>query len=197
MNDACRMECRKEARPSHAPTKEASSSFCIPHSSLFIPRARAFTLLELVLVMVIISIVLAMVAPSLSGFSAGRDADFAAAQLVSVGRWAREQAISEGRVYRLNFDESSQTYFVTAQVGGTFVRPEVEFGQLFEVPEGVVMAWTAPREGGVAVIDFFPSGRCQPALVTAVARDGQETRIASLSPTEPLRVLEPGEAVPG
>ena len=82
----------------------------------------------------------------------GRDAEFAGAQVMTLSRWAREQAISDGRVYRLNFDESSQTYFVTAQVGGTFVRPEVEFGQLFEVPEGVVMAWAAPRISRAPVI---------------------------------------------
>ena len=161
------------------------------------PARRGFTLLELVLVMVIIAVVLAMVAPSLSNFTAGRDADFAASQLVSVARWAREQAISEGRVYRLNFDEASQIYFVTAQVGGTFQRPPVEFGQAFDIPDGVVMKWAAPRDGALAVVDFFPSGRCQPARIDVLSRDGQVTTIASLSATEPPRVLAPGEAVPG
>ena len=147
--------------------------------------------------MVIIAVVLAMVAPSLSNFSAGRDADFAASQLVAVARWAREQSISEGRVYRLNFDATSQSYFVTAQFGGTFQRPQVEFGQVFTAPDGVTMSWDAPRDGALAVIDFHPSGRCQPARVQVLSRDGQVTTIAALSATEPPRVLEPGEAIPG
>jgi type II secretion system protein H len=177
--------------------RHSSSLFGIRHSAVGISPSSGFTLLELVLVMVIIAVVLAMVAPSLSGFSAARDADFAAAQVISVSRWAREQAISEGRVYRLNFNPSSQEYFVTAQVGGTFQRPPVEFGQVFTVPEGVVMTWDAPTDGGAAVIDFFPSGRSQPARIHVVARNGQVTSIASRSATEPLKVLTPEEAVAG
>jgi type II secretion system protein H len=198
LNDECRTN---DGAAGTAPAfcMEVSSSFRARHSPFSTPsrRRRGFTLLELVLVMVIIAVVLAMVAPSLSGFSAARDADYTASQVISVSRWAREQAISEGRVYRLNFNPSTQEYFVTAQVGGTFQRPPVEFGQVFTVPEGVVMAWEAPTDGGVAVIDFFPSGRSQPARIEVVARNGQVTSIASRSATEPLKVLTPEEAVAG
>ena len=62
------------------------------------------TLLELVLVMVIICTILAMAAPSLRGFFTSRETSDAAAQIVALTHLARSQAITEGRVYRLNLD---------------------------------------------------------------------------------------------
>ena len=156
--------------------------------------AGGFTLLELVLVMLVLTVVLAMVAPSLSGFGAGRDAEYAGAQLMTLSRWAREQAISEGRVYRLNFDPSKQVYWVTGRVGGTFQPVQDEFGSDKYLPDGVEMAWTAPQENGAYVIDFDPSGRATPVRIQVRARTGQVTIIGNRTATEMLRVLTPQEA---
>ena len=157
----------------------------------------AFTLLELVLVMLVLSVVLAMVAPSLSGFGAGREAEFAAAQVMTLSRWAREQAIADGRVHRLHFNASTGVYWVSAQVGGVFQRIPGEFGQDFPLPDGVTMEWDAPSDGGAYCIDFHPSGRAQPARIKVTSRDGQVTFIGSRSATEMLRVLTPQEAAAG
>ena len=163
------------------------------------PRAndRAFTLLELVLVMLVLSVVLAMVAPSLSGFGAGREADYAGAQVITLSRWAREQAISDGRVHRLNFNPTSGTYWVTAQVGGTFQPVPGDFGQQFPLPEFVTMAWDTPQADGAYVIDCYPSGRTGAARIQVTSRDGQVTLIGNRTATEPLRVLTPEEAAAG
>src|SRR3972149_3661562 len=67
-------------------------------------RSVGFTLLELILVMVILSTVLAMAAPSLRGFFASRQIQDAAAQILALTQFARSQAVSEGTTYRLNFD---------------------------------------------------------------------------------------------
>jgi type II secretion system protein H len=172
------------------------SRFCIRHSAFGI-RRRGFTLLELILVMLIMTVVLAMVAPSLSGFGAGREAEFAGAQLMAVAHWAREQAVSEGRVYRLNFNPSTQTYQVTAQVGGVWQQVGEEFGSEFAVPEGVVMQWDAPQDNGAYVIDFLPSGRTRPARIQVTSRDGQVSYIGNRTATEPLRVLTEAEVRAG
>ena len=79
---------------------------------------RGFTLLELILVMVILSTVLAMAAPSLRGFFASRKTHDTAAQILALTQFARSQAISEGIVYRLNFDTRQRTYWLTAQQAG-------------------------------------------------------------------------------
>jgi prepilin-type N-terminal cleavage/methylation domain-containing protein len=182
-NAECRMTwSRRRLRAGGRP------SFC---------TSRGFTLLELVLVMLVLSVVLAMVAPSLSGFGAGREAEFAGAQLMTLSRWAREQAITDGRVYRLNFNPSTNVYWVTAQVGGVFERVNNEFGQDFPLPDGVLMQWDAPQDGGAYCIDFHPSGRAQPAQVRITSRDDQVTIIGNRTATELLHVMTPQEAQAG
>ena len=149
------------------------------------------------MVMLILSMLLAMVAPSLSGFGAGRDAEYAGAQLMTLSRWAREQAISEGRVYRLNFEPSSQSYWVTAQVGGVFENVNDEFGRVFALPDGVIMSFDAPQEAGAHVVDFFPTGRGQPVRIQVTSRDGHMTFIGNRTATEMLRVLTAEEVTAG
>jgi prepilin-type N-terminal cleavage/methylation domain-containing protein len=173
------------------------SPLCIRHSAFCIRRRRGFTLLELILVMLVLTVVLAMVAPSLSGFGAGREAEFAGAQLITMGKWAREQAMSEGRRCRLEFNPQTQTYRVTEQVGGVFQPVAEAFGAEVAVPEGVVMQWDAPQENGVFVIDFLPSGRTQPARVQVTSRDGQVSFIGNRTATEPMRVLTDAEVRAG
>ena len=70
--------------------------------------------------MLILSTVLAMAAPSLRGFFTSRRLDDAAAQILALTQFARSQAISEGIVYRLNFDTRDRTYWLTAQKAGVF-----------------------------------------------------------------------------
>ena len=147
--------------------------------------------------MLVLSVVLAMVAPSLSGFGAAREAEFAGAQVMTLSRWAREQAITEGRVYRLNFNPSAGVYWVTAQRGGVFERVDSDFGRDFPLPDGVLMQWDAPQDGGAHCIDFHPSGRAQPARIHVTSRDGQVTVIGNRTATELLRVMTPQEAQAG
>jgi Tfp pilus assembly protein FimT len=147
----------------------------------------------MVMVLLILSMLLAMVAPALSGFGAGRDAEYAGAQLMTLSRWAREEAITQGRVYRLKFDPSAQAYQVVAQVGGTFEEVNSDFGRIYTLPEGVVMQWDAPQDGGAHVVDFYPTGRAQPVKIQVTSRDGQVTFIGNRTATEILHVMTPEE----
>src|SRR2546428_10956970 len=83
---------------------------------------RGFTLLELIVVMLVLSVLFAMVAPSLSGFGAGRAAEQTASQIVTLSRWAREQAITEGRSYRLHLGPPNRIYFGTAPTTAALER---------------------------------------------------------------------------
>ena len=152
-----------------------------------------FTLLELIVVMLVLSVLFAMAAPSLSGFGAGREAEQTASQIVTLARWARGQAITEGRVYRLNFDTTNRGYFVTAANGSMFERAGTDFGKDFLVPDGVTVAFELPQVGGLPYLEFLPSGRSQPGRVRVTAKDGQTTELASLSATEPIRVVTAAE----
>ena len=192
-NDECRMMTREKVLKRGIAFRTCRpSSFCILHSSFCIRRG--FTLLELIAVMMVLAILLAMVAPSLGGFGAGRKADEAAANLVSLSRWARDQAVAEGRPYRVNFDAANRVYYVTAAVGGAWQSPPVEFGRPFTLPDNVAIEWKGPQEGGAYYAEFYPTGRCEPVQIKVIAQDGQWIHLACLSAAEPLKVVTPQEA---
>jgi prepilin-type N-terminal cleavage/methylation domain-containing protein len=100
----------------------------------------AFTLIELVLVMVIVAILVGVIAPSLRGFMLGRNTVNTATQIMALAGYARTEAISEGRTYRLNFDQQSGKFWLTDDHGdGTYQAPTSEEGREFQVPTGVKM----------------------------------------------------------
>ena len=183
-NEECRTECGNAGDAALRRGRPASP-FCI--------RTRGFTLLELIVVLLVLSVLFAMAAPSMSGFGAGRAAKQTASQIVSLARWAREQAISEGRTYRLVFDATNHVYFITAANGAVFEREPVEFGRNFTVPEGVDLTFDIPQVAGMPCLDFLASGRSQPGHIRIVSRDGEATELACLSATEPLRVVSADE----
>src|SRR5215208_972893 len=80
-------------------------------------RSSAFTLLELVLVMVIIATVLAMAAPSLRGWHKGSKMKDTAAEFISLTELARTRAVSSTVVHRLMVDSQNGRCFLAMQQG--------------------------------------------------------------------------------
>lgn len=150
------------------------------------------TLLELVLVMVIITTVLAMAAPSLSGFFGSRRTADAAAQIVALTQYARTQAATEGTVHRLNLDLAESTYWLTRAERGTFVELRTEFGRVFELPDATVAAWDAqPGDPPRDYIEFYPDGRAEAASLRLTGRLGEKFTVVCQSPAERFRVVTP------
>src|SRR3954470_17536541 len=80
----------------------------------------AFTLLELILVMLILTLIVGLVVPSLRRFSQGRNLGYAATQITAMANYAHTQAISQGKPYRLNLDPGNGTYWLTARTYDVF-----------------------------------------------------------------------------
>ncbi|MEO8604823.1 MAG: hypothetical protein ABI629_19810 [bacterium] len=136
--------------------------------------AAGFTLIELGLVLLIISVFMVMVVPKFQ--------DQSRAQLISqtrklaaIFRFLQQESILNGRVYRLNFDLDQQRYFVTAADAGD---PEAGFmeekGLVIRdvtLPSNVQISdINAPLTGGkvyegIGWVQFYPDGYVDPSVV--------------------------------
>jgi type II secretion system protein H len=153
-------------------------------------RRKAFTLLELVLVMMIICTVLALAAPSLRGFFTSRETADAAAQITALTQLARSQAVSDGYPYRLSFDTQAGTYWLTVQKGGAFQPLGTEFGRAFRLPDGVqATLQNAVDQAPHAYIQFNVDGSQTPATIRLMDRQGDVMAVTCPSPTAPFTVV--------
>jgi len=150
---------------------------------------RGFTLFELIMVMVIVCIVLGMAAPSLRNFWASRRSDDVAAQLLALTQWARTQAISNGRIYRLNIEPQEGVYYLTVQDGDQFIPLDEEMGRVFGIPEEMRLNMVRSYEAAAPFVEFFPSGRMDPAIISISDPYGAEIRIVCDSPTESFHIV--------
>lgn len=149
------------------------------------------TLLELILVMVILSTVLAMSGPSLRGFFASRRTQDTAAQILTLTRLARSQAISEGIIYRLNFDTQRRMYWLTAQKAGTFEKLKTGFGQIFTLPKDVEMELEGIEEDkNDKFLAFTPHGTVTAGTVRLIDRRGQAVEVTCPTVTESFSIVE-------
>jgi type II secretion system protein H len=161
----------------------------------FRPRS-GFTLLELVLVMMMLTIIVAIAAPSLRGFRGWSQQRDAATQLVAVTQYAKAKAAAEAKVYRLELDGTA--YRVVMQEGPTYIPSADEFGRTVTLPDGVRVEILPIRSSGGYVdrtgISFYPEGRTDPALLRMTDSRGRVTLVACPSPAESFRVVSAQEA---
>lgn len=150
-----------------------------------------FTLLELILVLVILSTVLAMAAPSLRGFFGSRKTHDTAAQILAMTQFARSQAISEGIIYRLNFDTREHTYWLTAQKSGSFEKLKTEFGQVFTFPNDITVELNAvAEEGDEMFLVFTPQGTVTAGTIRLIDRRDLVLEVTCPTVTELFSIVK-------
>lgn len=146
-------------------------------------RPIAFTLLELVLVLVIISIALASVTPSLGGWSRGMKLRTAGDELLAAARLARDRAVTDAAPHAL-----------VARPGGdgwTVERIELVTDGLFDLPpdaedaastrpidghalpEGWSFAIESPTGEPMTRVTFYPDGRGDAAVLRLLDDRGE------------------------
>src|SRR3954469_4995098 len=90
----------------------------------FVYYSRAFTLIELMLVMAILTIAVSISAPSLSHFFRGRSLDSQARMLLAPPRHGASRAVSEGLPVELWFDTQSSKVGLEAEPSYDPVDPK-------------------------------------------------------------------------
>src|ERR1041385_1056727 len=104
-------------------------------------RGRAFTLIELMIVMALLLIVVSVAFPSLKNFFRGRNLDSEARRVLSLTRYAQSRAISEGVPMVLWIDARQRTYGLQAQTGYTVTDSKaIEY----DLAEGLEIEVSAP-----------------------------------------------------
>lgn len=142
--------------------------------------------------LVLISTVLAIAAPSLRGFVRGRQTADAAAKVLSLTHLARSRAASQGCIHRLNFDAEAGTCWLTMQQAGTFVEIEGSHGRHFRLSARVSVALGSSADTEpLQYVQFYPDGRCDPATVELTGGQGDVLQVTCLSPSERFRVVSP------
>lgn len=140
------------------------------------------------MVMIIIAIVLAAAAPSMSGFARGRRTQDAALEMLAVLKEARTRAISEARIYRIMFPNQDQ-YAGFVLEGGRPVPVDDRLGKSRQMPVDTHFTIIRADNGPVQYLDFYPSGRVDVASIVITPLRGQPTRIVCDSPTEGYRIV--------
>jgi type II secretion system protein H len=130
----------------------------------------AFTLVEMVLVMTIMTILLSIVFPSLQGFFRGRNLDNEARRFLSLTRYGQSRAVSEGIPVELWINPKQGSYGLQALSGYTETQTNAinfnldETVQIaFSAPSSVLVRsnyWTQAKAqfGAVTKIRFQPDG---------------------------------------
>ena len=159
--------------------------------------APAFTLLELILVLLIMAVLLSVVAPSLQRFYTARMVEDAAGHLAAICRQARIRAIDEARQYRLHVDPGDREYWLTRETDGQHGRLETELGRTFQWDERLEATWEGgTRSGDGFELTFYPDGRTQPMRMRFEDRTRREAvTVLCESISEPFRIVRSTEEV--
>lgn len=157
------------------------------------PSSTAFTLLELVLVLVVICTALAVAAPAMRGWSSGSRLRDAGDQFLALTRWARSQAVADSRVYRLYVEPGAAQYWVAVQDGLEFVSIGSSLGQVFTLPNEMTIELTGVESASqpLEFIEFDPTGRTWPARVRISLDVDDFLEIACESPADEFRLMTP------
>jgi Tfp pilus assembly protein FimT len=106
-------ELRSQPRQS-AGRLEADSFFEIRHPKF----SRAFTLIELILIMALLVVITSLVAPAMANFIRGRALDSESRRLYSLMAYAQSRAVSEGVPVMLWIDAKNGAYGISEEMAG-------------------------------------------------------------------------------
>jgi prepilin-type N-terminal cleavage/methylation domain-containing protein len=154
-------------------------------------RRAGFTLFELLLVLVLLALGTALVAPRIAPL-AGRRMDSAIRQVHSAARHARSIAVTRGTGARLCFDAGARRWWLETETDpfgspGLFEPPGDEWGAGAVLPEGVEFE-SLPAE----TVPFRPDGTAEDALVV-FAGAGERRALEVRGYTGLSRILEEEE----
>lgn len=163
------------------------------------PARRGATLLELVLVMMVIFILAAVVAPRFSDFFPALQVRSAADTLFATAGKARADAVLTGARHRLVIDPAAKTYWIAyeprpfkepgtfAKLGGAWTDEEIPRDVVLESVEGF------GTDEGRRFLDFLPDGSAKQASLV-LSNDRGDRRTIKIAAATGIATIESAEA---
>jgi len=135
---------------------------------------KAFSLLELLIVMTLIGLITAVAAPNFGHSLSPLQARSSTNKIASILRYARSQAVTRQQVCRVMFDipERRVTLLAKSATGAT--------NETYRLPEGISMQPVGPGvapEAESFSIDFYPGGNSSGGQLTLTGKSGREYRV--------------------
>ncbi|MFA7236823.1 MAG: GspH/FimT family pseudopilin [Phycisphaeraceae bacterium] len=166
-----------------------SGSWHIAHHTSHI-AFRAFTLIELILVLMLITLTLAMTAPSFRGWSRGGKLRDAADQFQAATLHAQSQSAAQALTYRLQIASDGKSYQLTPLASDS--TSDASASQTFTLPDHLTIQLLHVTGGDGSSIRFSPTGSTTPAQVRIAADWGDSIILACNSAIAVFtRVKEP------
>lgn len=147
-------------------------------------------MIELIVVLMLLSVMLAMAAPSLRGWGRGAKLTDATREVLATAHWARAEAIASATTHRLEINTTSNTYLVTRLDGTAYTPVAGEFGQANALPIGFALQLVSGGVDGNGV-EFYPTARCTPAMLRVVSPTGETHELACNFPADVMRIVSP------
>lgn len=122
------------------------------------PRNNPFSLLELIVVMVLLTMATALLAPRLSGFFRGRRLDDEARRLWALTRYAQELAITSAVPVAVWVDVASGTYGLEAEPGYGYTVAPLRYDLRSDVEVTSTPSAGTPAVAGVQRLVWWPDG---------------------------------------
>lgn len=157
----------------------------------------AFTLIELILVMVIISILIAVASPALSRLNRGQRIDGLARTLVALHEQARGLAMRDGRSTRLVIDPDEHEVWIELEQPGGYAEVAESWGRRIAIDKTITLSFEgATRDGDTYTFACRANGVVQPGRVELLGASGREVRVETPSASEGFVIAKADQAEP-
>ena len=160
-------------------------------------RDKGFSLIELIVVMILLSLTGALVVPSLSRFSKGVELKGAVKRVAAILRFSRSEAVNQGRVYQVVFDADMRQVRVQPVVAEEKKAegepaPEKPSEKVYSMPPNVQIKEVKVEEpefpSELPTIEFYPNGGSNGGSVLLDGGDGKVFKITVFFLTGEVRI---------
>jgi general secretion pathway protein H len=149
-------------------------------------KSKGFSFIELIVVLVLISLSIALIAPNLSRFSKTVELKAAVKKVSAILRYCRSEAINKGKVYQVFFDPelkevSVQPVASSEEKGEDAKKDDKSSRKTYPLPAGINMKEVKTESpqypSDLPTIEFYPNGTSNGGTILLDSEDRKGYRI--------------------